>query len=95
MDIPSPGWIRGVAFCHLSGLHIPISSYQLEDHILTSDSPRPFSSRPRGCSYGHRCPTDRGEFFIKIFGPAPYQGGGLKKEIMKNLADNALTAGGP
>lgn len=22
-----------------------------------------------------RCPADRGEFFIKIFGPAPYQGG--------------------
>ena len=28
-------------------------------------------------SYGHRFPADRGEFFIKIFGAAPYQGGVL------------------
>ena len=44
-------------------------------------------------AYGHRCPADQREFFIKIFGPAPYQGG-LEKEIMKNLADKALTMGG-
>jgi len=33
------------------------------------------------------------DFAYKIFWPAPYQGG-LEKEIIKNLADKALTAGG-
>ena len=38
-------------------------------------------------------PASRLYFAYKIFGPA-HTRGGLKKEIMKNLADKALTIGG-
>jgi len=34
-------------------------------------------------AYGHRCPADQREFFIKIFGPAPYQGGAGKRNYEK------------
>jgi hypothetical protein len=72
---------KGVACSYLTGSHIPISSYQLEDHILTSDSPRPFSYRP-------------GRIFHQNFWASPIPGGGSEKRNYEKFGGQRIDCRG-